>query len=455
MHLFWHGRDLRPVDNVGLHAAGADAPVVPVYVYDPDLLKTVGTRQRAFLARGVRDLKRRYRERGSDLLVRAGAPEEVLPDLVERFDADAVYHNDHYRPKRRNRQRRVARALDVPLSTRVDLVLVDPDRLDPRYPTHSQFYDDWLDVPKSPPHSPPEHLADVTDDRTVPVPEVDIDLPAAGYGAARERWESFLADGISRYNSTRDDLAAAVEGPANSVSQLSPYLAAGMIGVRELYDEATDRCERASGARTEIDKYRYELSWREMNYHLLYYNPTLLYENYDDPPNPIEWRDDEADFEAWKRGETGYPLVDAGMRQLYTEGYVHNRPRQVVASFLTKHLLIDWRKGARYFTRQLVDHDPASNYGNWQWIASTGMDSVDVRIFDPVSQMAKYDADATFVKHYVSELRDVDPETVVDWPTLSRATRERLAPEYPHPIVDRNEGYERAQAVFETALGKR
>jgi deoxyribodipyrimidine photo-lyase len=127
----------------------------------------------------------------------------------------------------------------------------------------------------------------------------------------------------------------------------------------------------------------------------------------------------------------------------------------VVASFLTKHLLIDWRRGARYFTKQLIDHDYASNHGAWQWTASTGTDSVDVRIFDPVSQMSKYDADARFVKAYVPELRDVPADKVVDWPTLSRTEREELAPDYPHPIVDRNEGYERAQRVFEEALGKR
>ena len=122
---------------------------------------------------------------------------------------------------------------------------------------------------------------------------------------------------------------------------------------------------------------------------------------------------------------------------------------------LVSDSIVDWREGARYFTAKLLDHDPASNYGNWQWIASTGTDSVDVRIFDPVSQLRKYDAGATYVKEYVSELRDVPARKVVDWPTLPPGERERLAPEYPDPIVDRNEGYERAQRVFEAALGKR
>ena len=160
-------------------------------------------------------------------------------------------------------------------------------------------------------------------------------------------------------------------------------------------------------------------------------------------------------FEAWKRGETGYPLIDAGMRQLNAEGYLHNRPRQNVASFLTKHLLIDWREGLAYFQDQLIDHDPANNAANWQWTASTGTDSVDVRIFDPVAQMSKYDGGADYVTEYVPELRGIDPETLVDWPTLPDDERTALAPEYPAPIVDRNEAYERAQRVFETALGKR
>ncbi|MFB6256593.1 MAG: FAD-binding domain-containing protein, partial [Haloplanus sp.] len=211
----------------------------------------------------------------------------------------------------------------------------------------------------------------------------------------------------------------------------------------------------SGGEARNVDKFRYELSWREQNYHLLYHNPDLGEANYESFPNEIAWREDDDAFEAWAAGETGYPLVDAGMRQLEQEGYVHNRPRQVVASFLTKHLLIDWRRGARYFQRKLLDHDYASNNGNWQWIASTGTDSVDVRIFDPVSQMSKYDDGATFVTEYVPELRGVPAGKVVDWPTLSRGERESLAPDYPHPIVDRNEGYERAQRVFEQALGKR
>ncbi|MEF8886311.1 MAG: deoxyribodipyrimidine photo-lyase [Haloarculaceae archaeon] len=456
MNLFWHRRDLRIPDNRGLSLAANDSEVLPVYVVDTDLLRQTGKRQRAFFFEGVRELKRRYRSLGGDLLVRAGASADVLAEVAEEYGADRVYYNRHYRPARRNRQRRVGERL--PTEAVEDLLLVDPRRLDSRYENHSRFYEDWQDEQKLTPFDAPDgdRVVDADDDTGVPDVETDIDLPEAGYRAARERYDRFLDAGIETYNDTRDDMRMAVERPVGAVSRLSPYLAAGMVGIREVWADASERYNAASGsARRNVDKFRYELSWREQNYHLLYYNPTLLTENYKDFPNPIAWENDPEHFEAWKRGETGYPFVDAGMRQLNEEGYIHNRPRQNVASFLTKHLLVDWRKGARYFAKRLVDHDPANNYGNWQWTASTGTDSVDVRIFDPVAQMSKYDDGATYVKEYVPELRDVPADAVVDWPTLPKPERDRRAPDYPDPVVDRNEAYERAQRVFEEALGKR
>jgi len=463
MHLFWHRRDFRLRDNRGLALAARDGDVLPVFVLDEELLRGIGERQRAFLFAGLATLRESYRERGADLLVRRGEPARALAAVREAVDGDTVYYNRHYQPARLNRERRVERRFPTVATT--DCILVDPDDLDPSYPSHSQFYDDWTARPKPDPAPTPdpERLVDpgahaVEPDANIPTAETDIDLPTAGYEAARRRYDQFLDDGIETYADTRDDLSAAVARPVGAVSRMSPYLAAGMIGVREVWQDATDRYEAALGdrdARRNVEKYRYELSWREANYHLLANDPGLLSKNHKAFPCPIAWRDDEDDFAAWKRGETGYPLVDAGMCQLEREGYVHNRSRQVVASFLTKHLLVDWRKGAQHFEEQLVDHDPAVNYGNWQWVASTGNDTVDVRIFDPVAQMDKYDPDADYVREYVPKLRDVPAGKAVEWPTLDRAERQRLAPDYPDPIVDRDEGYERAQRVFETALGKR
>jgi len=456
MNVFWHQRDLRLPDNRGLAAATASGPTIPVYIVDPTVNDLLGTRQRAFLMQGLNELKAAYRAHGSDLLVRTGDPADVLPEIVEEYDADRVYYNDHYRPERRDRKRRVATAVATEPVT--DLVLVDPRKLDTRYENHGRFYDDWQAVPKPEPAGAPNSdlLAAVADDEPVPEVESDIPLPAAGYEAARDRYDRFLENGIERYSDRRDDMTAAVAEPVGAVSRMSPYLAAGMIGIRELWADASDRHDAVSGdARRNVQKYRYELSWREANYHLLVHNPTLLSANYQQFPNQIAWENDQEHLAAWKAGETGYPLVDAGMRQLNEEGYIHNRPRQNVASFLTKHLLVDWRTGAQVFADRLIDHDPANNYGNWQWIASTGTDSVDVRIFDPVAQMDKYDSGAEYVTEYVPELRGVPPGKVVEWPTLSAAERDSLAPAYPDPIVDRNDAYERAQRVFEEALGKR
>ncbi|MFW5974316.1 MAG: deoxyribodipyrimidine photo-lyase, partial [Natrialbaceae archaeon] len=305
MNLFWHRRDLRLQDNAGLAAAAAADTTLPVFVVDTDLLATVGTRQRAFWVAGLRRLREAYRDRGSDLVVREGPPADVLADVAERYGVERVYYNDHYRPARHDRQRQVDAAL--PTESVTDLVLVDPARLEAAYPSHSQFYTDWQAVEKPAPYDSPASsaLADVTDDAAIPAIEADIDLLEAGYDAARRRFDRFLESGIETYNDTRDDMAAAVDRPVSAVSRLSPYLAAGMIGIREVWADATDRYAAASDdhARKNIDKFRYELSWREQNYHLLYYNPNLPTENYKQIPNPIAWRNDTEEFTAWTRGE--------------------------------------------------------------------------------------------------------------------------------------------------------
>ena len=390
MQLFWHQRDLRIPDNRGLARAAESGAVLPVFLVDGTLEDQVGPRQRAFVRLGISALEDAYRECGGDLLVRRGDPTEVLRSLVAEFDADGVVYNRHYSPWRRDRQRAVDEAVST--TAVVDRTLVDPFDLAESYENHSRFYDDWQRQPKPAPVAAPpaDALAAVEDDREPPQADADFDLPPAGYRAARERYDRFLESGIETYADTRDDMAAAVDRPVGAVSRLSPYLATGMLGIREVWADATERWEGASDdARRNVQKFRSELSWREGNYHLLAHNPELPTANYRSFESPIEWENDPESVAAWKAGETGYPLVDAGMRQLATEGYIHNRPRQNVASFLTKHLLVDWRTGERYFAEHLVDYDPANNAANWQWTASTGTDSVDVRIFDPVAQMAK------------------------------------------------------------------
>jgi Deoxyribodipyrimidine photolyase len=245
MHIFWHQRDLRTRDNLGLAVAARDETVLPVYVYDTEVLEHVGRRQRSLMMGGVRKLKERYRELGSDLIVRGGDSADVLASLCAEHDVETVYYNDHYRPARRQAQQRVEEQLTadgVTTDSRTDLVLVDPERLESSYPNHSQFHSDWENVPKATPYDEPDEdaLAEIQDGKTVPIPEVDIELPAAGYKAARERFDDFLDTGILSYNDTRDDLPKAVTDPTAAVSRLSPYLATGMIGIRDVWAGASE-----------------------------------------------------------------------------------------------------------------------------------------------------------------------------------------------------------------------
>jgi deoxyribodipyrimidine photo-lyase len=204
-----------------------------------------------------------------------------------------------------------------------------------------------------------------------------------------------------------------------------------------------------------VTEYRRQLAWREFYAHALAARPDVVDENYRPFENEVEWRDDEAELAAWRRGETGYPLVDAGMRQLLSEAHVHNRVRMVVASFLTKDLLVDWRAGYRWFRRRLVDHDPANDAGGWQWAAGTGADAQPYfRVFNPATQCERFDPEGEYVRSHVPELAGVPAETIHEWPDLSPAERTAAAPDYPAPIVDHAARREEAITVFERAKGK-
>jgi len=209
------------------------------------------------------------------------------------------------------------------------------------------------------------------------------------------------------------------------------------------------------GAREAVEEFQSQLAWREFYTQVLRHNPEVVTENYKQYDNEIAWREDPEALQAWKDGETGYPIVDAGMRQLRAEAWMHNRVRMIVASFLTKDLLIDWREGYDWFRRKLVDHDTANDNGGWQWAASTGTDAQPYfRIFNPMTQGERYDPDAEYVREYVPELRGVDPDLIHGWHEASLTERRSAAPEYPDPIVDHGERREAALAMFERARGE-
>jgi deoxyribodipyrimidine photo-lyase len=501
MELFWHRRDLRVADNVGLAAAAerVDDGVASVFVFDDDVLAHASDVRVRRLLDGLAALRDDYRDRDSDLLLARGDPESILPELAGDLDADRVVWNRDYSGLARERDAGVRTALNdagIDREAHHDAVLHTPDSIrtnagDP-YSVYSYYWKKWTDRETDPPAPTPEgsDLVDsdalaaavesddgalvdggVTTDRVavgcLPSPgelgfaEPDAEIGPAGTEAARDRLDEFLSEAVFAYDAERDYPAR------EATSRMSAFLKYGEIGVREAY-AATERAmaaaENNTGERNEdgdggpvaaVEEYQQQLAWREFYTQVLYHHPEVVTENYKQYEAGIEWRDDPEEIAAWKRGETGYPIVDAGMRQLRAEAFMHNRVRMVVASFLTKDLLADWRHGYDHFRERLVDHDTANDNGGWQWAASTGTDAQPYfRIFNPMTQGERYDPDAEYIKEHVPELRGLDADLIHEWHELSPTQRANAAPEYPAPIVDHSERREEALAMYKRARGE-
>jgi deoxyribodipyrimidine photo-lyase len=471
MRIHWHRRDLRGPDNRGLTVD--HGPVLPVFVLDDDVLAHAGPPRVAFLLDALASLRAWYRERGGDLLVVHGDPTEELPRLADAFDADRVSWGKDYSGLARERDAAVRRALADAGIERIavhDSIMFEPGAITTNagdiYSVFTYFGRKWLDREKDAPVDPPtasalldrERIEDSSvEDGPLPtladlgVAEPEASIPPAGVEPARERLHAFCDGPIYRYDERRDY-------PADRcTSRLSAHLKYGTIGIREVYAATADAMADADGEteRESVEEFQSQLAWREFYTHVLWDRPEVVTENYKSYENPIEWRDDPEALQAWKDGETGYPIVDAGMRQLCREAYMHNRVRMIVASFLTKDLLVDWRHGYDWFRRKLVDHDTANDNGGWQWAASTGTDAQPYfRIFNPVTQGERHDTDAEYITEYVPELRDATPEQIHNWTEFDEAERERIAPDYPAPIVDHAERREAALAMFRQARGE-
>jgi deoxyribodipyrimidine photo-lyase len=270
-----------------------------------------------------------------------------------------------------------------------------------------------------------------------------------GEDAARARLERFLDTALAGYADGRDRPDQA------STSRLSPHLRFGEISPFQVWHAAELRGATGRAPKRDVEKFLSEVLWREFAYHLLHHHPELATKNFQPRFDAFPWRSDEAALKAWRKGQTGYPIVDAGMRELWTTGWMHNRVRMIVGSFLVKHLLIDWRHGETWFWDTLVDADAGNNTASWQWVAGTGADAAPYfRVFNPILQGEKFDPNGAYVKHWCPELANV-PASVIHKPwTLAphEASRYglRLGATYPKPVIDHDFGRQRALAAFET-----
>lgn len=458
--IWWIRRDLRLTDNQALAAslAGADQ-VVPVFIFDPKLLGSpyVGDKRVAFLLQGLRELQKDLAQRHSQLVIKHGDPVKILTSLVQDLGVTKIYAEADYSPLARHRDTKIAEKL--PFELQGGLTVFPPQAVHKDdgspYTVFTPYSRAWKDLPRPQEIIPkPERIstpADIPSDNIPETPTLSDDIPfPAGEAEAQRRLEAFVRDsGIFKYGELRNRM------DLDATSRLSPYLRFGMLSARQAVLASQNAISRAANQQAvqSANTWLNELIWREFFVSVLYHYPQARTSNFQQKFTSFPWENNEANFNTWSEGRTGYPVVDAAMRQLVRIGWMHNRARMIVASFLVKDLLIDWRWGERFFMQHLVDGDPAANNGGWQWTAGTGTDAAPYfRVFNPILQSQKFDPEGTYIRRWVPELAQV-PEKFVHSPwTMPIAEQRRagcvIGKDYPSPIVDHKVARVRALDAF-------
>jgi deoxyribodipyrimidine photo-lyase len=431
-------RDLRVRDNAALAAAAADADrVVPVFVIDRTLLGGAwGTPNRlAFLRESLEDLDRSLRARGGRLVIRSGDPAAEAIRLARESDAERIYLSDDVSAYARRRQRRLADGCErerIRLRTFPGVTVVPPGELTPaggdHYRVFTPYWRAWRAAPQPAPGRGPRRIPPPPSVAREPKPRLESlrrrgrSEPTApgGESSGRDRLERWLRAGPGRYAEFADRL------DLDATSRLSPYLHFGCLSAGEIVARVEDRWGGAGESAIR------QLCWRDFHHQVLAARPDLPRADY--RPRRRRWRTDEEALRRWRDGETGFPIVDAAMRQLAAEGWIHNRARLIVGSFLTKSLGIDWRRGAEHFESLLVDADLANNRGNWQWVAGTGNDTRPNRVLNPIRQARRFDPEGDYVRRWVPELEALEGASIHRPWSLEDRRRRRLA--YPAPIID-------------------
>ena len=454
--IHWFRNDLRLHDNLALTALAERATAwLPLFVIDSAIVarSTRNTPRARFLFDCLARLDHVLSAKGFALQVLEGNPQKLLPELMARTGASVVSWNNASTPLGRRRDSKVASAIARAGGQIIQLddhTVFGPEEVKTRtggsYSVYTPYRNEWWKTWERAPRLSPARSRYPK----MPIPKVRMRaernsvlssrgedgtrLPRGGEESARRRLREFLSRPAARYHLDRD------RPDVDGTSRLSPYLRFGAISARRCFTEGLRKIESDPNTRIGISKWLDELIWREFYNAVLVNNPHVLSGAFRVEYDDLSWSGRETHFQAWCEGRTGYPIVDAGMRQLRATGWMHNRVRMIAASFLTKDLLIDWRRGERFFFDSLVDGDPASNNGGWQWSASTGTDAQPYfRIFNPTTQGKKCDPEGDYVRRWVPELRSVDrkwihepwrdpnPRAEIVEPIVDHAVQRRLA----------------------------
>lgn len=467
--LFWHRRDLRISDNTGLAAARQQTQkVVGVFCLDPNILERddAAPVRVTYMIGCLQHLQQRYAQVGSQLLILHADPSGGIPALASALNAKAVFWNWDVEPYSQERDRAVIAALQEKgiqvLLKNWDQLLHAPEDIytssNQPYTVYSPFWRNWSNQPKASPVETLQNVEGLTETEIQAAHQAGvIELPTAkdlgfvwdnelviapGETAAQERLEEFCDRTITEYKEQRNFPSV------NGTSQLSAALKFGAIGIRTVWAATTDALanSRSDEAETNIRAWQQELAWREFYQHAMYHFPELAQGAYREPFKNFPYENNQEYFQSWCEGRTGYPIVDAAMRQMNTIGWMHNRCRMIVANFLTKDLLINPQLGEKYFYQRLIDGDLCANNGGWQWSASSGMDPKPVRIFNPATQAQKFDPEGEYIREWLPELRSIDTEFLLSG---NIASSERAAVGYPEPIVDHKQQQRHFKALYQ------
>ena len=429
VNIFWFRRDLRLDDNVGFYnALKSEHPVLPIFIFDEEILKKLpkDDARITFIYETLQKMRTKLEDKNtSSIAMFHGKPATIYKNLLEKYKIDTVFTNRDYEPYAKERDDKIQQLLNdnnIKFKTFKDQVIFEQNEVTKKdglpYVVYTPYMKVWKEQFKT--HTldfyyTSSFLKNLIQDKELP----NLSLSDIGFTKSNQKIKKHIVTPalIQNYEDTRNFPAQ------DSTSKLGPHLRFGTVSIRKMI-------EKAITEKNEI--FWQELIWREFFMQILWHFPHTSKNSFKAKYDRIDWRNNEAEFLKWCNGQTGYPLVDAGMRQLNKTGFMHNRIRMLVGSFLCKHLLIDWRWGEAYFAEKLHDYEMASNIGNWQWIAGSGVDAAPYfRIFNPTTQIKKFDNDLAYIKKWVPDFQEFT---------------------YPKEMVDHKEARERCLATYKEAL---